>query len=79
MLTEPSRAGVVARHGGPVKWFEASPTFVLHFLNAYEDGDENCVRKLLLRFIIIAAEDCGLVTSSSLAMFHLLINFIRNL
>jgi carotenoid cleavage dioxygenase len=26
--------------GADIKWFEADPTFVLHFTNAYEDGDE---------------------------------------
>ncbi len=38
----PSRFAVVPRRGGPgdVRWFEADPTFVLHFTNAYEDGDE---------------------------------------
>ncbi|SDH76716.1 carotenoid cleavage dioxygenase [Actinokineospora alba] len=36
----PLRLGVIPRHGGKVTWFEAEPTFVLHFVNAYEDGDE---------------------------------------
>ncbi|AMO59695.1 lignostilbene-alpha,beta-dioxygenase-like protein [Mycolicibacterium phlei] len=38
----PSRFAVVPRRGGAgdVKWFEAAPTYVLHFTNAYEDGDE---------------------------------------
>lgn len=38
----PSRLAVVPRHGQPheVRWFDASPTFVLHTINAYEDGDE---------------------------------------
>lgn len=38
----PSRFAVVPRHGvdAPVRWFEADPTYVLHFVNAYEDGDE---------------------------------------
>jgi carotenoid cleavage dioxygenase len=36
----PSRFAIVPRHGGPVRWFEASPTYVLHWVNAYEDGDE---------------------------------------
>lgn len=36
------RIGVLPRHGGPeqVRWFEAEPTYVLHWNNAYEDGDE---------------------------------------
>ena len=34
----PTRFGVVPRRGGPVRWFEAAPTYVLHFINAYEDG-----------------------------------------
>jgi carotenoid cleavage dioxygenase len=38
----PSRFGVIPRRGGAgdVKWFEAAPTYVLHWANAYEDGDE---------------------------------------
>ena len=39
---EPSRFAVVPRNGTTedIKWFEADPTFVLHWTNAYEDGDE---------------------------------------
>jgi len=38
----PSRFALVPRHGttGDIRWFEADPTFVLHWTNAYEDGDE---------------------------------------
>ena len=38
----PSRFGIIPRYGKAedVKWFDAEPTYVLHFLNAYEDGDE---------------------------------------
>lgn len=38
----PSRFALVPRRGGPepIRWFEAAPTFVLHWLNAYEEGDE---------------------------------------
>lgn len=38
----PSRFGVIPRYGSgdEVRWFEADPTYILHFLNAYEDGDE---------------------------------------
>ena len=38
----PSRFAVIPRRGGTdeIRWFEADPTFVLHFTNAYEDGDE---------------------------------------
>jgi len=38
----PSRFAVLPRRGGAekIRWFEADPTFVLHFTNAYEDGDE---------------------------------------
>jgi carotenoid cleavage dioxygenase-like enzyme len=38
----PSRFAVIPRRGGTdeIRWFEAEPTFVLHFTNAYEDGDE---------------------------------------
>ncbi|CAN5883813.1 carotenoid oxygenase family protein [soil metagenome] len=34
----PTRFGVVPRVGGDVRWFEAAPTYVLHFINAFEDG-----------------------------------------
>ena len=36
----PSRFAVVPRHGGDVRWFEATPTYVLHWVNAYEQGCE---------------------------------------
>ncbi len=36
----PSRFALVPRAGGEIRWFEAAPTYVLHWLNAYEDGDE---------------------------------------
>jgi carotenoid cleavage dioxygenase len=38
----PSRFGLIPRHGKTedVRWFEAEPTFVLHWINAFEDGDE---------------------------------------
>ena len=37
-----SRFAIVPRDGGPedIRWFDAEPTYVLHWLNAYEDGDE---------------------------------------
>ena len=37
-----SRFAVIPRRGGvdDIIWFEAEPTFVLHWLNAYEEGDE---------------------------------------
>jgi carotenoid cleavage dioxygenase len=38
----PSRLAVIPRRGqtSDIQWFEAESTFVLHFTNAYEDGDE---------------------------------------
>jgi carotenoid cleavage dioxygenase-like enzyme len=38
----PSRFAVLPRRGGAgeVRWFEAAPTYVLHWINAFEDGDE---------------------------------------
>lgn len=38
----PSRFGILPRYGDPgsIQWFEAEPTYVLHWLNAWEDGDE---------------------------------------
>lgn len=37
-----ARLGVLPRHGRgqDIKWFEVSPCYVFHTLNAYEDGDE---------------------------------------
>jgi carotenoid cleavage dioxygenase len=37
----PSRVGVMPREGGAddVRWFDVEPCFVLHTLNAYEEGD----------------------------------------
>ena len=39
---QPTRFAVIPRRGGAgeVRWFEAAPTYVLHWINAYEDGDE---------------------------------------
>jgi carotenoid cleavage dioxygenase-like enzyme len=39
---QPSRFAVLPRRGREhdVRWFEAAPTYVLHFTNAYEEGDE---------------------------------------
>jgi carotenoid cleavage dioxygenase len=38
----PSRFAIIPRHGtsADIRWFEAAPTYVLHWVNAYEDGDE---------------------------------------
>lgn len=38
----PTRFAVVPRRGRTedIRWFEAEPTYVLHWANAYEDGDE---------------------------------------
>ena len=38
----PARFAVIPRRGqtSDITWFEADPTYVLHFANAYEDGDE---------------------------------------
>ncbi|GAC1633398.1 MAG: carotenoid oxygenase family protein [Nevskia sp.] len=37
----PSRFALVPRNGhGAARWFEASPTYVLHWVNAWDDGDE---------------------------------------
>jgi len=35
--TYPSRVGVMAKDGGPVRWFEISPSYVFHVGNASED------------------------------------------
>lgn len=42
MHDEPTRLAVVPKRGGPddVQWFEADPTYVLHWTNAFEDGDD---------------------------------------
>ena len=38
----PSRFGIIPRHGNNsnIRWFECSPCYVFHTLNAYEDQDE---------------------------------------
>jgi carotenoid cleavage dioxygenase-like enzyme len=38
----PSRFAIVPRRGSTddIRWFEAEPTYVLHWINAFEDGDE---------------------------------------
>ena len=37
-----TKFAIIPRHGAvsELRWFEAEPTYVLHFLNAYEEGDE---------------------------------------
>lgn len=42
MHDQPSRFAVIPRRGNAadIRWFEADPTYVLHWTNAYEDGDE---------------------------------------
>ncbi|MFO0742066.1 MAG: carotenoid oxygenase family protein [Labilithrix sp.] len=39
---QPSRFGLIPRRGtdADVKWFEASPSYVYHTINAWEEGDE---------------------------------------
>jgi carotenoid cleavage dioxygenase-like enzyme len=38
----PSRFGIVPRYGdnSNIRWFESSPCYIFHTLNAYEDGNE---------------------------------------
>ncbi len=38
----PTRFGIIPRRGGSgeIRWFEANPTYVLHWINAFEDGDD---------------------------------------
>jgi len=38
----PTRFAIVPRHGNAndVRWFEAAPTYVLHWMNAWEEGNE---------------------------------------
>lgn len=38
----PTRFGIIPRLGQPedIKWFDARPTYVLHWANAFEEGDE---------------------------------------
>jgi carotenoid cleavage dioxygenase len=38
----PTRFAIIPRYGRPedIRWFEAAPTYVLHWMNAYEEGDE---------------------------------------
>ncbi|MBK9035432.1 MAG: carotenoid oxygenase family protein [Myxococcales bacterium] len=39
---QPARFGIMPRRGtgADVRWFPAAPTYVLHWINAFEDGDE---------------------------------------
>ena len=39
---QPSRFGIVPRYGqaSEVRWFNAKPTYLLHVVNAWEEGDE---------------------------------------
>jgi len=38
----PTRFAIIPRYGQPeeIRWFEAAPTYVLHWMNAWEEGDE---------------------------------------
>ncbi len=38
----PTRFAIVPRYGSAneIRWFEAAPTYVLHWMNAYEEGNE---------------------------------------
>ncbi len=38
----PTRFAIVPRYGSvnEIRWFEAAPTYVLHWMNAWEEGDE---------------------------------------
>ena len=38
----PTRFAIIPRFGQPedIRWFEAKPCYVLHWMNAYEEGDE---------------------------------------
>ena len=38
----PTRFAIIPRYGNQhdIQWFEADPTYVLHWMNAYEEGDE---------------------------------------
>jgi len=38
----PTRFAIVPRYGSvnEIRWFEAAPTYVLHWMNAYEEGNE---------------------------------------
>lgn len=39
---QPSRFGIIPRHGdaNDIRWFEAKPTYMLHVVNAWEEGAE---------------------------------------
>lgn len=38
----PTRFAIIPRHGSAndIRWFEAAPTYVLHWMNAWEEGNE---------------------------------------
>ncbi len=39
---KPTRFAIIPRRGSPdqIRWFDAAPTYVLHWINAFEEGDE---------------------------------------
>ncbi len=46
----PSRFGIIPRYGSnaDIKWFEASPTYIYHVINAWEEGDEVIMEACLI-------------------------------
>jgi carotenoid cleavage dioxygenase len=44
-----AQIGVIARHGGEIRWFEITPCFILHVVNAY-DADESTVVLDVVRY-----------------------------
>ncbi|RKP46164.1 carotenoid oxygenase family protein [Pararobbsia silviterrae] len=38
-----ARIGVIARHGGPMRWFDIAPCFIQHVVNAYDAQDGSIV------------------------------------
>ena len=43
-----TRFGVIPRGGGDVRWFEADPTYVLHWINAYEETTATGATEIVL-------------------------------
>ena len=53
----PSRFAVVPRRGGEVRWFDADPTYVLHFVNAYDKLEDRPDRGSLIRAFGVSADN----------------------
>ncbi len=69
----PSRFGILPRHGESDKicWFEASPCFVFHTLNAYQERDEVVLLACRMESVdLFGTEDTGGEAGSNAAFLY---------